>query len=102
MRCAQHEGFYIKSISNWENHQKLFTLPTSFATPEVKIWVKAKAASPAQQANPQEKDAITTLRSELFMEKFFSSLSFFNPEARVVPMYLNRTESHEASFFKRF
>jgi len=53
-------------------------MPTSFVTPEVKMWVKAKAASPAQQANPREKDAITTLRSELFMEKSLSSLSFLD------------------------
>ncbi len=57
------------------------------------MWAKAKAASPAQQANPREKDATTTPRSELFMEKSLSSLSFFNPEMCVIPMYLNRTES---------
>jgi len=58
-------------------YRKLFTLPTSFGTPEVKMWVKARAASPARPASPREKGAITTLRSELFMEKSFSSLSFF-------------------------
>jgi hypothetical protein len=42
------------------------------------MWVKAKAASPAHnQAINREKDAITTLRSELFGEKSLSSLSFF-------------------------
>jgi hypothetical protein len=52
-------------------------MPTSFGTLEVKMWVKARAASPARPAVPREKGAITTLRSELFMEKTFSSLSFF-------------------------
>lgn len=56
------------------------------------MWVKAKVANPAQQANHREKDAITTLRSELFMEKSLSSLSFLDLAVRVVPMYLNRTE----------
>jgi hypothetical protein len=39
----------------------------------VKIWVKARAASPARPANPREKVVITTLRSELFIETSFSS-----------------------------
>ena len=51
-------------------------MPTSIATPEVKTWVKAKAANPAQLANPQEKDAITIRRSKLIIEKSLSSLSF--------------------------
>jgi hypothetical protein len=50
---------------------------TSFGMPEVKMWVKVRAASPARPASPREKGAITILRSELFMEKSFSSLSFF-------------------------
>ena len=65
-------------------HRKLFTMPTSFVTPKVKIWVKARAASPADnQVINREKGAITILRSELFMGKSFSSLSFLNPEAHV-------------------